>query len=180
MEYWAGDFFSAQSAWEQSLDLVWSPWAARNLGVLAWQQGRLEEAAELLTKALRTVPHLLPLAIESGRCLLAAGLNQEWMVLLNELPQLIQSNGRIRLLEAEAASAEDKLTTVAQFFEEEVIVDDLREGELSLTDLWFDYQTRRVSIEENVPLTNSLKEQIRERYPLPEKFDFSLISENTP
>ena len=174
MDYWAGDLHAARSSWERSLELAPTPWAARNLALLAWEQERLDEAASLLTRALRMAPNLLPLALESGRCLLEAGRTQEWLELLKELPWLIRLNGRIRLLQAQAALAENELVTVARFFAEKVILSDLREGESSLTDLWFAYHARRVSIEENVPLTDTLRARIREEYPLPEEFDFSM------
>jgi hypothetical protein len=130
----------------------------------------------LLTKALRAAPNLLPLAVESGRCLLEAGRGQEWLELSKELPPFIRSTGRIRLLQAQAALAEDKLASVAQFFEDKVTTDDLREGENSLTDLWFGYHARRVGLEENVPVSSSLQTRIREEYPLPEQFDFSMTA----
>lgn len=73
MEYWAGNLPAARKAWERSLEMVETPWAARNLGVLAWKQGWLDEAAELIIRALRMAPDLLPLAIESGQYLLEDG-----------------------------------------------------------------------------------------------------------
>ncbi len=179
MEHWTGDLHGARNAWERSMELVATPWAARNLAVLAWEQGRLDEAADLLIRALHMAPHLLPLAIESGRCLLEAGRTQEWLELLEELPLSIRSTGRIRLLQAQAALAENKLATVARFFEDKVTICDLREGEISLTELWFAFHTKQVSIEENVPLTGSLRARIREEYPLPEEFDFSMTSGDT-
>jgi tetratricopeptide (TPR) repeat protein len=180
MEYWAGNMHGARSAWERSLALVSTPWAARNLAVLAWEQGHLEEAAQLMTKALRMAPHLLPLAIESGRCLLEAGRTREWLELLEELPKSIRSTGRMRLLQAQAALSENKMSLVESFFKDKVIIHDLREGENSLSDLWFDYHAKRVSIDEDVPLTGSLRGRIREEYPLPEELDFSMAPAARP
>lgn len=174
MDYWAGDLDDARNAWERSLEMVSTPWAARNLAMLIWEQGHLDEAARLLIKALQMAPHLIPLAIECGRCLLEAGLTHEWLELLNDLPESIRSNGRIQFLQAQAALAEGNLSAVARFFEERIIVDDLREGENSLADLWFSYHAERISIEENTPLTDSLISHIRGEYPLPEEFDFSM------
>jgi tetratricopeptide (TPR) repeat protein len=174
MDFWAGDLADARNAWERSMELVSTPWAARNLGVLSWEQGRLDEAAGLLINALHMAPHLLPLAIETGRCLLEAGRSQEWLVLMDELPESVRTNGRIRLQQAQAALAEDNLRAVARFFEERIIVDDLREGERSLADLWFAYQMKRVTDEEYVLVTGSLRARISADYPLPEEFDFSM------
>jgi hypothetical protein len=177
MKYWSGDLQGARSAWERSQELGATPWTTRNLAILAWEEGCLENAAGLLIKALRMAPNLLPLAIECGRCLLEAGRTQEWLELLKELPGSIRMSGRIRLLEAQAALAENKLTMVASFFEEQVIVDDLREGERTLADLWFAYHARRVSNEENIPLSDDLKKRVSEKLPLPEEFDFSMTAE---
>lgn len=174
MEYWSGDMASARTAWERSLELASNSWAARNLAVLSWEQGHLDEATRLMIEALRWTPHLLPLAQECGRCLVEAGRTRDWLELFDELPEGLRSNGRIRLIHAQGALAENRLDAVARFFEDGVIVDDLREGETSLADLWFAYHMKRVGIEENLPPTGSLRARISAEHPLPEQFDFSL------
>ena len=85
-------------------------------------------------------------------------------------------NGRLRLLEAQAALLVGDLGVVEKFFEEGVLIADLREGESSITDLWFDYQAKKTSIEEDIPLEYDLLKQIKVQVPVPRNIDFRLKS----
>lgn len=172
--YAAGDLAGARSAWERSIEIEPNPWSTRNLAILFWEQGQLARASALLVKAFHMAPDLLPLAIETGRCLMEAGQASAWLDLLEELPDDLRSNGRIRMLQAQAALAENELAIVARFFDERVIPEDLREGEDTLTDLWYEYQAKRLSMEENLPLTIELRVRAAELHPLPQSLNFSI------
>jgi hypothetical protein len=176
MRHYAGDLNGSRKAWQRSLSLEWTPWATRNLAILAWEDGCLDEAADLLVEACDAAPGILSLAFECGCCLIEAGRTHEWLLRVLELPHSIRSIGRIRLLEAQAALAEGELQIVEQFFSNQVIVADLREGENSLTDLWFGYHERRLSIDENIPVDDSLRARVRAEFPLPEEIDFRIRS----
>ncbi|MFN2284270.1 MAG: DUF5107 domain-containing protein, partial [Anaerolineae bacterium] len=71
MRYAAGERDTAREAWEHSLQAIRTPWALRNLAVLAWEDAHFDEAAELYAAALRLRPTLLPLAVECGQKLIA-------------------------------------------------------------------------------------------------------------
>jgi hypothetical protein len=79
-------------------------------------------------------------------------------------------------LEAQAALAEGEINIVEQFFAHQVTVADLREGENSLTDLWFGYHEHRLSIDENVPVDGSLRARVRAEFHLPKEIDFRMRS----
>lgn len=96
------------------------------------------------------------------------------------LPASIRPTGRIRLLWAQASLAEGDLVTVLNFHREMVIPVDLDEGEKSLSDLWFDYHTRRVNLDEPAPFTSDLGAHISQKYPIPAEIDFSMIMEDYP
>ena len=174
MRHYAGDRDGARHAWEQSLEQAKTPWAMRNLAVLAWEEERLDDAAELYVIAWRMQPSLLPLAVECGRTLIDAGRPHEWLDLLAELPKSVRSVGRIRLLEGQAALAVGDFDAVERIFAEKPVVNDLREGELSLSHLWFEYHERRLSAAENVPIDDALRARVRREFPLPNEFDFRM------
>ncbi len=176
IKYHTGDQKGAQRAWQRSLAQSWSPWAARNLALLAWNEGGVNDAADLLVEAYNAMPELLPLAVECGRCLVEADRVQEWLTLVQGMPASIRSNGRVRLLEAQAALKQGDLEVAERFFKDEVVVADLREGENSLTDLWFDYHALQISIDENSPLDDSLIARVGESVNVPKKIDFRMKS----
>ncbi len=180
MNYYKGDLEGARKAWERSFQQIWTPWAIRNLAILNWEEGRLDEAGELLIAACRKLTSLLPLAAECGQCLIEAGRTHEWLDLLPLFPPSVRAAGRIRLLAAQAALVEGELQIVESFFEDGVTIADLREGEISLSELWFAYHEYRLSVEESVPLDDLLRAQVRSRFPVPDDFDFRIQVEKTP
>ena len=80
----------------------------------------------------------------------------------------------------DAALAVGDFARVEQVFADEVVVDDLREGERSLSQLWFDYHEQRLSKAENHPIDNTLRARVRREYPIPALFDFRMEIEVIP
>ena len=167
----AGDLDKARAAWERSISQENNPWAIRNLGILAWEAGQLKEAIDLISSALRMRPDLLPLVTECGRLLLEAGRSREWLDLLPELPQSVRASGRVRLLEAQAALALNEFELVKRFFSEGIVVEDLREGETVLSDLWYAYQERLNQDGQSIVIKRSKDSRTDS---IPEALDFRL------
>ena len=177
MRHHAGQRAAARTAWERSLARAPNPWATRNLAVLAQDEGRGDDAARLYAEALRMRPSLLQLAVECGRALLALGRHDLWIELLPALPEPVRSAGRVRLLEAQAALEAGDYDRVAALFSGPLEIDDLREGERSLSHLWFDYHERRLSAEEGVPIDDVLRARVRRDHPVPPEIDFRMSSD---
>jgi len=178
MRHYAGDRDGARWAWEQSLKHNVTPWALRNLALQAQEEGRLDDAVALYVDAFRMRPDLRPLAVECGRALIEIGQPKKWIDLLEETPAALRADGRIRLLEAQAALNLDDFGTVERIFAEKPIVNDMREGEVSLSQLWFEFHERRLSKAEGVPVDNALRARVLREYPLPEEFDFRMMVED--
>ncbi len=173
MRYAAGDRVYAQEAWRLSMACSANPWAVRNLAFVAWEDGRFETALELYVQALGMQPGLLPLAIECGQKLITMGYAETWLGLLAGLPDSVRTAGRMRLLEGQAALETGDLARVEPLFDGTLVVDDLREGERSLSQLWFDYHVRRLSLAEG-GTTDALMERVRRDYPVPTYLDFRM------
>jgi hypothetical protein len=78
------------------------------------------------------------------------------------------------LLEGQAALAVGELDRVKRLFLDAPSVNDLREGERSLSQLWFDYHERRLSALKDVPLDDDLRVHVRKEYPVPPEIDFRM------
>ncbi|MBN1872802.1 MAG: DUF5107 domain-containing protein [Anaerolineae bacterium] len=177
MRYQDGERDGARQAWERSQAQTATPWAARNLALLAWEEQRFDDATVLYTAALRLRPDLPQLAIECGRMLLEMERPREWLNLLAELPEGSRTLGRVRLLEGQAALAVGDFARVASLFSESLTIEDLREGERSLSHLWFAYHEQRLSVAENVPIDEGLRARVRREFPVPEAIDFRMSSD---
>lgn len=189
MRYADGDHGGAQQAWQRSLDAAENAWALRNLAVTAAMAAReakpgdtdFERNADTVvaayTRAVNILPALLPLIIEAGQRLLALNRAAAWLPLLEILPRDLRSNGRLRLLEGRAALQVGDLARVADLFDGTLVVDDLREGERSLSEIWFDYHAQRISRAEGVPIDDVLRARVRQAYPVPASLDFRMSGE---
>lgn len=176
MRHYRGDFFGARQAWEASLRIERTPWTLRNLAILDQQEGHTAEAAEKYIQAFHLKSDLLPLVMECGKFLVEAGHTTRWLELLAELPATLRQHGRIHLLEAQATLALGQLERAGQLIESLSVIADLREGELSLSQLWENYQVQRLSALENRPVDKNLRARARQLFPLPESFDFRMTA----
>lgn len=176
LRYAAGDCDGAREAWQRSLEQCETPWALRNLAVLARQNGQVAEAVDLLVKALRLRLDLRPLVVECGNILLAAGRAAEWLELLPELPETVRNDGRIVLLEAQAALATGDLARVERILSQPVEIPDIREGEVSLSDLWYSYHEQRLAQAEGREINEALRDRVRREYPPPPHLDFRMAT----
>jgi hypothetical protein len=48
----------------------------------------------------------------------------------------------------------------------------IREGEASLSDLWFELQERKLAAKEGVPVDEALRKRVRKELPPPSRIDF--------
>ena len=91
------------------------------------------------------LPELKPLAIEACQLLLAAGCFGELHKLIAGMPPNVAAVGRIRLINAIAGVKSGDLTAAEAFFSAPCDIPNFREGETSLSDLWFDWQAARLA-----------------------------------
>jgi tetratricopeptide (TPR) repeat protein len=180
MRHYAGDRDGACRAWERSLEHEETAWAARNLAILAMEDEDKSRAIKLFDIAYRNQPDLLPLIVEYGRALIAAGQPQNWLALAAELPEPAYNIGRVRLLEAQAALAVGDFKTVDQFFDDQIIIADIREGETSLSDLWYGLHIQRISKSENISVDNALRTHVQRKFPVPKLFDYRMVGNSAP
>lgn len=173
MQFHAGDMDAAQRSWEKSLRLTPSAWVLRNLAALARQQNRHSEAAELWIRVLALQPAVLQLAVEACDALITSHRAQEVMDLLKTLPASIQRHGRLRLWEVRAALITNHLEKADELLRD-LEVPDIREGEISLSELWFELKEKQLAASEGCPLNDALRRRVRSEYPPPPWLDFRM------
>jgi hypothetical protein len=134
-----GDLEGARAAWIASLGRTSNALAWRNLGTAALYQGDLGAALTSYRRAVELAPGEPSLIIETVRALLAANEPLEALDLINSCAEAIRTIGRIRFLEARAALAAGDVRRCEAILAD-LEVPDLREGEDSLAELWWDLQ----------------------------------------
>ena len=175
MHFRAGDANAARDAWERSLAIEPTPWARRDLAVLAREAGDHHAAADQWLAAAQSSPDVAPLAIECCQALMRVGRFADVIRFVESLPPPVRKHGRIRLLHAMASLELDDLATVERYFEGDLDIANIREKETLLSDLWFGWHARRLAKERGVAVNEDLRRLARNEYPPPIRFDFRLV-----
>ncbi|MBI5817709.1 MAG: DUF5107 domain-containing protein [Verrucomicrobia bacterium] len=168
------DFDGAEKAWQASLKCQPTGWTLRNLAVLAERRGDKEKACELMRQTWRKGPQIAPLAVECLQTLTRAERYAEAYDFVATLPEAVRAHERVQLLWAKAAIEIGKLDGVERVFNHEFAT--IREGEVSLTDMWFAWQEKRIAAAEKIPVDDKLRERVRRDFPPPRVIDFRMYS----
>ena len=170
---------AARDAWKESIALDENIWAYRNLAVLESNEGNTELAESYYDRAVELEGAYDDYALVSEY--LAFLLKQKnyrkvWDNFIH-LPEHCRAVDRIRITAAVAAVKLDELAYLEQFFSEEHY--DIREGENSLTDVWFEYCAHRMAKERGITeLTDEVLQDLMDEawdiYPPDPSIDFRM------
>jgi tetratricopeptide (TPR) repeat protein len=132
----AGHREAAVEAWEAAYALDPDSWLAlRNLAAASGILGDPERSADQYLRALELMPDVAQLRLEVIEALIAANRFPEAIALAQAAPESSFA-GRFRLLQAWAAVLHGEIRLAQSILERGLEVADLREGEVSLSDLW--------------------------------------------
>ncbi len=173
-----GGIAAARRAWERSVALTPNPWALRGLAVLARRETDWFEAIRLFKRARRLLPHHAELTAELLETMQLAGQYRQALDLIASLPPALRRHERVRLERAwcalgvgDAEGALKQITRGPEFAQ-------IREGELSLSALWYRAHDLRLSRAEGRPIDFALRVRVRETCPPPYKLDMRNYEES--
>jgi tetratricopeptide (TPR) repeat protein len=170
----AGDRQGATDAWVRSLADQPTAWAWRNLAVLAEAEGDLALAVRRYRAAVALRGDLAPLRRELVDVLLAAGDGVQAGAVIEAASAEQRRLGRFRLAEIRAALLTGDLDHAGRILAEGVVLPDVREGEPTLHEVWFDYQVALAARQERRPVDADLVAQVRATVPIPADLDFRM------
>lgn len=170
MYYFEKNFEAAQKAWEKSISLKPSPWAYRNMAILLKRNKKFNDASSLMLIAYQIAPNIPSIAIECCQTLIQSGQYDNALKLIENMS--LRNHGRIKIMEAQSALLLGDIKRVEEILQSKPVVPDVREGEVSLSDLWFGMHEKRISKEENLPIDENLKKRVKKDFPPPKWLDF--------
>ena len=147
-----GDHESARRSYETSLERACNPWALRCLALLDGKAGELEASAEKLRAAAQMKP-IRALVIEALAAMQKAEQYEQMLALLETIPAGIRTLGRVKTMEITALMRTGHLEEAAALLEGKIVLTDVREGEIQLTNMWFELMAIRefgAANEENI------------------------------
>lgn len=170
---YAGKTKQAEDAFDQSIQCALNPWALRSKAVLRSFDEDDIKAADLLVEAVRMLPEP-HIAKEALQALHKAGKPQELIDLYNELPKSVQEIGRLKVLLIEALLDTEDTAGAKHILDGKIELTDVREGEVTLTDLWFRMTAMIQSQESGTKLDEVLLEQVKKESTPPAHLDFRM------
>lgn len=179
MQMERGEEAEAEASWKRSIALAPSAWAWRNLAVLSLRRKEVGLALEQYAQAWQLAAQAgnIPagLAVEYMRILHANQHDQTAWEVFESLPEPVRSADRIQMLRGEVALVLNDLDTVEEVLRSEYA--EVREGENTLSDLWFELHTRREAARTGREIDDELRSEVRKRFPPPHHIDFRMSVE---
>ncbi|MCT1458291.1 DUF5107 domain-containing protein [Aestuariimicrobium sp. p3-SID1156] len=159
-EHAVGDTVLARELWQQSADAEPTAEALHALAATTHDAGA---AADLLTRALPLAfhweePALDGLLVATLAALQRAGQSHEVLDVISRLSERQRVLPRVAFAECRALVDVGELEAAEALLARPLVLPDLREGDRSLDELWFDYQRARGTVE-----------------PLPPHYDFRMF-----
>jgi tetratricopeptide (TPR) repeat protein len=167
----AGDNAAASAAWQASITLQPTPWAWRNLAIIALRASDTTAALTCYQQAWQLHPPVLEIAQEYIELLCRTEQFAHALTIYDTLSRAFQDNDRLLIMRCRIALELGDYATVERLVHHEYAV--VREGESELTDLWFRMWYQRTS--PDAPLNDAEKAAVRQQYPPPTHIDFRMI-----
>ena len=175
MKMEARDTEGARSAWETSLERAPNGWALRNLSVIESRAGNDEAAADLVAEALSVGPVVLSLVGEYVALLLKLERFDAADEFLKGLPPEVRQAERLQMAAGWIALHFGRFEEVAETLKRDFAT--IREGEITLSELWFRLQEKRLALAEGVEVDDELKARVRRDFPPPYEIDLRMSQE---
>jgi len=165
MQNAAKDPETARKTIAESIALQPTPWAWRALARMAVIAGNVDECLAAYHEALKLLPDDRNLCLEYAQTLLNAGKNAELSDYIAALPSDYQEQPRFLYLQAAADVTLGRYDEAEAIMLRPLFIPDMREGELSLCDLWFTLYMKKHNIS---------RAEAEARFPLPHELDFRM------
>lgn len=169
------DFAAAQAHFNSSRALKDSFEAQRNLALICDHEGDVEAALAHYRRAYALSNGHRHLAVEIVLFMKAHGFEREMHEFAGELPEHVRSHERIQLALAESALAGGRFAEVRRILNREFST--IREGELSLSELWFALHIKEAEACAGHPLTAAEIAAVKRENPPPPAIDFRMTKE---
>ena len=168
-------FDEAMTFFMQSNELQENPWALRSMAQIQKNvYGNTTSAAVNMARAVALKPDYRPLLWDCADALIADGRYDDWLALYEQMDEKFRQNGRIQFFVAVCLIKLAKLDEAKALLTEDLVVDDLKEGEYSISQLWVELYRLILARDKGVSVENISEATVLEAYPLPYKLDFRM------
>lgn len=163
-------FRFASEAFDKSMSCKANCWALYGLACIEASKGEKSKAAKMILSAAGMNPEDESLAVAAIRAMLGAEMYSGILTFIAKLPESTCKIGRVRLARAAALLKAGKIDDAEAELNADggIEMTDIREGEVSITDLWYDIEEAKAKREG--------REFDRDAIDPPQQFDFRMGS----
>ena len=168
-------FEEAMTYFKRSNELAENPWSLRCMAQI--QKNVLNDtktAAMNMERAVQLKSDYRPLLWDCADALMADGRYADWLAVYETIDKKFQANGRIQFFVAVCLIKLGKLEEARALLTEDLVVDDLQEGEYSISQLWIELYRQILSQDRGVAAEEITDSLVLQEYPLPYKLDFRM------
>lgn len=175
------NYVNARAYFQISNDLKENSWATYGLATICSRVNKDDMYYELMEKAYKLDPTNYYIFNELTQNLFGDKKYEELDRIISIMDPSLIKYERVKLSVMKNAIKKNDFATIEKYIDLEVSTN--REGELSLSELWFEMMARKRAIKAGVPFEDSMveefkdlhdKEEVEEWEILPEKFDFRM------
>lgn len=168
----AGRFDEARASFTSSLAKKDNAMAHRCLALLSERDNRIEEARKSFDRAWKLSGDEPHLGIEICEFCLRHQRFADFASFVAALPSTVARHEKIELMKAQLALEQGDFPAVRKLIDREFCT--IREGEVSLSDLWFASYIKEAETKAGRPLTAEEREKIVRDFPPPRRIDFRM------
>jgi len=165
----------AVTAWHQSLELKPSAWVYRNLAITSEQRGEADQALvyyELAYSLYNGFPDRAFADEYISMLIRNKQFAKAWSV-YESLPEEFRQSDRLQIIIGAAAQELDHNEFLLNLFQKEFAV--IREGEVTIVELWYKYQAKKLAESRNTVLSEELMKEAITLNPPPNNIDFRIV-----
>ena len=175
MQYAVQNIDQAEMCFLKSIEKLPNAWAYRNLAML-YQKEKKDQAlaCRYMLKAVEYNQTNRGLMLDCASILIEAGAYQKWLNLYFTLGEELRKDGRLQFYQARAYLALGEYEKAAQIIQPSFVLPDVKEGEISISKIWFELYDQIVKLETGLTDLDKIRKIREEKYPLPQALDFRM------
>ncbi len=175
INYALGEYGQSKDCFVNSIKAEENGWAYRNLAQIKGNiEGDYVGAASDMEKSADLLTYDKHILAETATALIKIGEYGRWIQRYNNLPQNLQSVGRLKMLTGQCYVRLQDVDNARKYINRDLVVYDMKEGDHSASEIWAELYSIVLAKELGVSVDSLSKEQVMQAYPLPFELDFRM------
>jgi len=167
------DYQNAEAQWTKSNELTENCWATRNLAIIKYRKEDKDAYFTLLEKAHKLNPTCAQLAHEYFFALITDKKYEKLDAEIKVMDPALINFERIKMDVIANALNNNDFETVEKYLYFDYAT--IKEGEVSLSEYWFELEARKKAKNDGIEYTEDLKKELSKTLTPPYKLDFRMV-----